>query len=227
MAVSTPAASARCRARQLDADAIRRELGRHHRRRRAKPYDVNPSSCHAAARRRPVARGARGAPIARAVLQAEGMASPRARSPAVAGAPGRSSAAAAAGVRSEFKPPVVSFRFGCQRLTSLRRAIRGLGARGSCRRPRPWTRRAGSRRAASDAIIAQAFEAGGHRGMFQTDDLSTPRLGTMALVRRRSVAGREPPGDRRRRHRGRERRAAPRWRSAPACRSARHQLLCP
>jgi nitronate monooxygenase len=32
-----------------------------------------------------------------------------------------------------------------------------------------------------DAIIAQGFEAGGHRGMFLTDDLNT-QLGTLALV---------------------------------------------
>jgi len=33
-----------------------------------------------------------------------------------------------------------------------------------------------------DAVIAQGLEAGGHRGMFLTDDVST-QLGTLALVR--------------------------------------------
>ena len=32
-----------------------------------------------------------------------------------------------------------------------------------------------------DAIIAQGFEAGGHRGMFLSDDLAT-QVGTLALV---------------------------------------------
>ena len=32
-----------------------------------------------------------------------------------------------------------------------------------------------------DAVIAQGFEAGGHRGMFLTDDLST-QVSTLALV---------------------------------------------
>ena len=32
-----------------------------------------------------------------------------------------------------------------------------------------------------DAIIAQGYEAGGHRGMFLTQDIST-QIGTMALV---------------------------------------------
>src|SRR5439155_12710016 len=32
-----------------------------------------------------------------------------------------------------------------------------------------------------DAVIAQGFEAGGHRGMFLTDDLTT-QIGTLALV---------------------------------------------
>jgi nitronate monooxygenase len=33
-----------------------------------------------------------------------------------------------------------------------------------------------------DAVIAQGFEAGGHRGMFLTDDITT-QIGTFALVR--------------------------------------------
>ena len=42
-----------------------------------------------------------------------------------------------------------------------------------------------------DAIIAQGLEAGGHRGMFLTEDLST-QIGTMALVRQLVQAVRVP-----------------------------------
>ena len=42
-------------------------------------------------------------------------------------------------------------------------------------------RRAGSKQRGVDAVIAQGVEAGGHRGMFLTDDLAT-QVGTFALV---------------------------------------------
>ena len=42
-----------------------------------------------------------------------------------------------------------------------------------------------------DAIIAQGLEAGGHRGMFLTEDLST-QMGTLALVRQLVQAVRVP-----------------------------------
>ena len=45
-----------------------------------------------------------------------------------------------------------------------------------------------------DAIIAQGLEAGGHRGMFLSDDLHT-QMGTLALVRQ-VVQFREHSGDR-------------------------------
>ena len=53
-----------------------------------------------------------------------------------------------------------------------------------------------------DAVIAQGLEAGGHRGIFLSEDLST-QIGTLALVPQ-IVRGREGPGDCRRRHRRRE-----------------------
>jgi nitronate monooxygenase len=49
-----------------------------------------------------------------------------------------------------------------------------------------WLERAGC-----DAIIAQGYEAGGHRGMFLTRDLSS-QLGTMALVPQVADAVRVP-----------------------------------
>ena len=86
---------------------------------------------------------------------------------------------AAADVLEEFKPPVVSFHFG-------------LPAEALMKRVKSW----GSTILSSattldearyleahgvDAIIAQGSEAGGHRGMFLTEDLST-QVGTFALI---------------------------------------------
>ena len=94
-----------------------------------------------------------------------------------------------AAVLEAFRPPVVSFHFG-------------LPAAGLLRRVKGW----GSRVIASattidearhleaqgvDAIIAQGLEAGGHRGMFLTEDLST-QMGTFALVRQLVQAVRVP-----------------------------------
>ncbi len=85
-----------------------------------------------------------------------------------------------ANVLEAFKPRVISFHFG-------------LPAAGLVDRVKSW----GSKVIASattveearyleahgvDAVIAQGAEAGGHRGMFLTEDLSTQK-GTMALVR--------------------------------------------
>ena len=52
-----------------------------------------------------------------------------------------------------------------------------------------------------DAVIAQGLEAGGHRGMFLSDDLST-QVGTFALVPQ-IVEAVEGAGHRRGRHRRR------------------------
>jgi nitronate monooxygenase len=85
-----------------------------------------------------------------------------------------------ADVLEAFKPPVVSFHFG-------------LPLRDLVTRVKSW----GSKIVSSattvdearyleangvDAIVAQGFEAGGHRGMFLTSDLNT-QLGTLPLVR--------------------------------------------
>jgi nitronate monooxygenase len=86
---------------------------------------------------------------------------------------------AAADVLEDFKPPVVSFHFG-------------LPSHGLMKRVKSW----GSKILSSattldearyleahgvDAIIAQGSEAGGHRGMFLTEDLNT-QIGTSELV---------------------------------------------
>ena len=85
----------------------------------------------------------------------------------------------AADVLSEFKPPVVSFHFGLPSLDLLQR-VRALGAKivssATTVDEARWLEAHGA-----DAIIAQGIEAGGHRGMFLSDDLTT-QVGTLALV---------------------------------------------
>jgi nitronate monooxygenase len=79
----------------------------------------------------------------------------------------------------ELHPEVVSFHFGLPDKNLLDR-VRSTGAKilssatsvGEAR----WLEDHGC-----DAIVAQGFEAGGHRGMFLTEDVST-QVGTMALV---------------------------------------------
>jgi len=79
----------------------------------------------------------------------------------------------------EFHPEVVSFHFGLPDKNLLQR-VRRAGAKiissatsvdEAC-----WLQDQGC-----DAIVAQGYEAGGHRGMFLTQEVST-QLGTMALV---------------------------------------------
>jgi nitronate monooxygenase len=99
---------------------------------------------------------------------------------AISPGPGRTPFNAdAADVLEEFKPPVVSFHFG-------------LPSRDLLARVKSW----GSKILSSattldearyleahgvDAVIAQGFEAGGHRGLFLSTDLNT-QVGTMALT---------------------------------------------
>jgi nitronate monooxygenase len=85
----------------------------------------------------------------------------------------------AADVLSEFKPAVVSFHFGLPSAELLAR-VRSWGSKILCSATTVdealWLEARGV-----DAIIAQGLEAGGHRGMFLTDDLST-QVGTFALL---------------------------------------------
>jgi nitronate monooxygenase len=88
--------------------------------------------------------------------------------------------AEAADILSEFRPPVVSFHFGLPSPELLQR-VRAWGARvlssATTVEEARWLAERGV-----DAVIAQGAEAGGHRGMFLSDDLDT-QLGTLALVR--------------------------------------------
>jgi nitronate monooxygenase len=79
----------------------------------------------------------------------------------------------------ELKPEIVSFHFGLPEDALLERVkATGAGVISSATTVAEarWLERKGC-----DAIIAQGFEAGGHRGLFLGDDLST-QVGTMALV---------------------------------------------
>lgn len=82
-------------------------------------------------------------------------------------------------VLSEFEPPVVSFHFGLP-TADLLAVVRAWGATivssATTVQEAVWLEAHGV-----DAVIAQGLEAGGHRGMFLTDDLST-QIGTLALV---------------------------------------------
>jgi len=80
---------------------------------------------------------------------------------------------------AELKPEVVSFHFGLPKNELLARS-RATGAKilpsATTVAEARWLEDHGC-----DAIIAQGYEAGGHRGMFLTQDVST-QVGTMALV---------------------------------------------
>ncbi|MDM7943720.1 MAG: nitronate monooxygenase [Hydrogenophaga sp.] len=78
-----------------------------------------------------------------------------------------------------FKPRVVSFHFGLPDLDLLDR-VKGWGSvvlsSATTVEEARWLEAFGA-----DAIIAQGAEAGGHRGMFLTDDLTT-QVGSFALL---------------------------------------------
>lgn len=82
-------------------------------------------------------------------------------------------------ILSEFKPPVVSFHFGLP-ATDLLAGVKAWGAKilssATTVDEARWLEAHGV-----DAIIAQGLEAGGHRGIFLTDDLTT-QVGTFALL---------------------------------------------
>ncbi len=81
---------------------------------------------------------------------------------------------------AEWRPAVVSFHFGLPPADLLAR-VRGWGAKilssATTVAEARWLEAHGV-----DAVIAQGLEAGGHRGMFLSDDLNT-QVGTLALVR--------------------------------------------
>ncbi len=94
--------------------------------------------------------------------------------------PGRAPfSAEAADVLEETRPPVVSFHFGLPSVNLLAR-VRALGAKILCSattiEEARWLEAQGV-----DAIVAQGLEAGGHRGIFLSEDIST-QVGTFALL---------------------------------------------
>jgi nitronate monooxygenase len=80
---------------------------------------------------------------------------------------------------AELRPNVVSFHFGLPEETLVAR-VKATGAKilstATTAREARWLEAEGC-----DAIVAQGVEAGGHRGMFLTDDTST-QIGTLSLV---------------------------------------------
>ena len=94
--------------------------------------------------------------------------------------PGRAPfSAEAADVLDEIRPAVLSFHFGLPSKELLARA-KALGAKiissATTINEALWLEAHGV-----DAIVAQGMEAGGHRGMFLSDDLTT-QVGTFALL---------------------------------------------
>ena len=86
---------------------------------------------------------------------------------------------AAADVLEEFRPPVVSFHFGLPS-DALMKRVKGWGSKILSSATTADEARYLEAHGV-DAVIAQGYEAGGHRGMFLTDDLDT-QVGTFALV---------------------------------------------
>ena len=87
--------------------------------------------------------------------------------------------AATVEVLEAFRPPVLSFHFGLPAPGLLGR-VKSWGSlilsSATTVEEAIWLQDHGA-----DVVIAQGVEAGGHRGMFLTDDLST-QMGTMALL---------------------------------------------
>jgi nitronate monooxygenase len=97
--------------------------------------------------------------------------------------------AAAADVLEQFKPKVVSFHFGLPSAELVAR-IKKWGSKvlasATTVEEAVWLEQRGA-----DAIIAQGAEAGGHRGIFLSQDLTT-QVGTFALLPRVVRAVRVP-----------------------------------
>jgi nitronate monooxygenase len=86
----------------------------------------------------------------------------------------------AVAVVEELRPQVVSFHFGLpgdELLQRVRRTGAQIWSSATTVEEARWLEARGV-----DAVIAQGVEAGGHRGMFLSEDITT-QVGTMALVR--------------------------------------------
>lgn len=156
----------------LDADTIRAEIGVI-RQRTDKPLNVN-FFCHAPAAPdsgRAAAWKARLSPYYRELGLTES-----AEAPAVDRAP---FGEATCEIVEELRPEVVSFHFGLPAERLLDR-VKATGAvvlaSATTAAEARWLEEHGC-----DAVIAQGCEAGGHRGMFLTDEIAT-QAGTFALV---------------------------------------------
>jgi nitronate monooxygenase len=156
----------------LDVDAMRKELAavRAH---TTKPFNVN-FFCHTppvpSVERERAWRAALAPYFAEFGIDAS----------AIEAGPGRLPfSAEIADVLDEFRPAVVSFHFGLPSGDLLAR-VRSTGARilssATSVNEARWLEARGV-----NAVIAQGLEAGGHRGIFLSDDLST-QMGTLALV---------------------------------------------
>ena len=156
----------------LSPEAMRQELAAI-RAQTARPYNVN-FFCH----RPPVPDAAREAAW-RAAL-APYHAKYGIDAAAIPAGPGRRPFdAEAAALLAEFRPAVVSFHFGLPP-PELLALVRGWGAKvlssATTVAEARWLEAQGV-----DAVIAQGLEAGGHRGMFLSDDLNG-QMGTLALL---------------------------------------------
>ena len=157
----------------LDIDAMRRELAAIKAQTGTNPYNVN-FFCHTP----PVADAAREAAW-RTTL------TPYYRKygidpQSIPAGPGRAPfTVEAADLLEDIKPAVVSFHFGLPPAGLLAR-VKALGAKIFCSATTVeealWLEAHGV-----DAVIAQGVEAGGHRGIFLSDDLTT-QIGTFALL---------------------------------------------
>jgi nitronate monooxygenase len=80
----------------------------------------------------------------------------------------------------ELRPPIVSFHFGLPKTPGLLEKVKASGAKimssATTVEEAMWLESQGV-----DAIIAQGLEAGGHRGIFLSSDLTT-QVGTFALI---------------------------------------------
>jgi nitronate monooxygenase len=98
----------------------------------------------------------------------------------IAEGPGRGAFdAAALDIIAEFRPAVVSFHFGlpsAELLDRIRAWRPTIISSATTVDEARWLEAHGA-----DAIVAQGLEAGGHRGMFLTDDLTT-QVGTFGLL---------------------------------------------
>lgn len=162
---SLPAAMLSLDALRAEIEAIRAQT--------TKPYNVN-FFCHAPpapdAAREAAWRGALAPWFAEFGVDAS----------AIPAGPGRAPFTdAVADVIEPFAPPVVSFHFGLPSPALLAR-VRAWGAKviasATTVEEARWLEAHGV-----DAVIAQGVEAGGHRGIFLSDDLTT-QLGTFALL---------------------------------------------